>query len=75
MSLAANEEKLLVVTSSLETGVRAVRLGFYAQGLYRYTMHTIATRIILKISVYLKQIANLIILLLRLMVLVVRADK
>ena len=48
MSLAASDEKLLVVTSSLEAGIRAVRLGVYAQGLYRYTMHTIATRIVLK---------------------------
>lgn len=33
MSLAASDEKLLVVTSSLEAGVRAVRLGIYAQGI------------------------------------------
>lgn len=33
MSLPVNDEKLLVVTSSLEAGVRAVQLGFYAQGI------------------------------------------
>lgn len=50
-SLPARDEKLLVVMSSLEAGVRAVQLGFMLKGLYRYTMHTIATRTNYKVSV------------------------